>query len=72
MGGRKDYEQKKGVRKREVLGKIEGLHSQGGHLGKQGELEEYNGFSRGIQERISKRRRRRSEMARRKGKQEDV
>jgi len=33
MGGRKDYEQEKGTRKRQVLGTIEGMYSGRRHMG---------------------------------------
>ena len=44
MGGRKDYEQKKGTRKRQVLSMMKGIHGRRGHLGKQGEFEEHDGI----------------------------
>jgi len=64
MGGGKDHEQKKDVRKREIFGTMERMHGGRRHMGKQGKLEECNGISRRIQKEIPQQGRRRIEAAR--------
>ena len=64
MGGGKDHEQKKDVRKREIFGTMERMHGGRRHMGEQGKLEECDGISRRIRKGIPQRGRRRTEMAR--------
>ena len=52
MGSGENHEQEESMRKRQVFGAIERMHSRRGHLEKQGESEECNGISRRIQEGI--------------------
>ena len=42
MESRKDHEQKKGMRKRQILGTIEGMHSRRKYVGEQEKPEECN------------------------------
>jgi len=55
MGGRKDHEQEKGMRKRQVLGTMEGMYHRRRYMGKQGKLEECDGIGRGFQKEVLKR-----------------
>jgi len=52
MGGRENYEQKKSMRKGQVFGAMERIHSRKRHLEKQGEPQECNGIGKRIQEGI--------------------